>query len=194
MKRKLSNAYYGARAYFKPYNVVKCKELPATWQDRDELMLHAMFQILVDFVELEQPIKPWGTKDTKRFTDIALMKAEIEKRYASKEGRESFYAEWYTDEDRANQDKSTHQTYLIQKEILYLYEWYKQKKYNLDTAALYDMTGLNFEFENNSLITVPSGKPILMTLDEVASAKREHEIVCDVMLRRILDIRAYLWT
>lgn len=37
------------------YNVVRIKTLPPTWCDRDEVLLHAAFQILTDYVEREQP-------------------------------------------------------------------------------------------------------------------------------------------
>lgn len=37
------------------YNVVVCRRLPPTWCDRDQLMLHACFQLLEDFVEQEDP-------------------------------------------------------------------------------------------------------------------------------------------
>lgn len=37
------------------YNVVRVRSLPPTWCDRDRLLLHAAFQVLVDFVEKERP-------------------------------------------------------------------------------------------------------------------------------------------
>ena len=39
------------------FNIVKCKSLPPTWNDRDQLLLHAAFQCLIDFIDNE---KPWG--------------------------------------------------------------------------------------------------------------------------------------
>jgi hypothetical protein len=38
------------------HNVIVCRSLPPTWNDRDQRMLHAAFQCLEDFVEYE---KPW---------------------------------------------------------------------------------------------------------------------------------------
>ena len=52
---KIDRAYYWTRALFFPYNVVKIQKLNRTWSDRDYIMFHANFQILVDFIELEQP-------------------------------------------------------------------------------------------------------------------------------------------
>lgn len=40
---------------FRPYNVVRIETLERGWCDRDGIMLHAMMQIVVDFVE-----KEWG--------------------------------------------------------------------------------------------------------------------------------------
>lgn len=37
------------------HNVIYIKTLPPTWNDRDDRILHGMFQVLVDFVELEDP-------------------------------------------------------------------------------------------------------------------------------------------
>jgi hypothetical protein len=37
------------------WNVVVCRSLPPTWNDRDQVMLHAAFQLLSDFIEREQP-------------------------------------------------------------------------------------------------------------------------------------------
>lgn len=37
------------------YNVVRIKTLPPTWMDRDQTLLHAAFQVFVDFVEKEKP-------------------------------------------------------------------------------------------------------------------------------------------
>jgi len=38
---------------FHPYNKIEIKTLPVTWNDRDEVLLHGMFQVLCDFVEKE---------------------------------------------------------------------------------------------------------------------------------------------
>lgn len=45
---------------------LKIHTLKKGWQDRDEIMLHAVFQILVDFVEQEKPdeIVDWNADDT----------------------------------------------------------------------------------------------------------------------------------
>ena len=67
-KRRLNTLYYDIRSIFFPYNVIKIKSLRRTWTDRDEVMLHACFQILVDFVEKEKPFEWFGDPD-KDFKD-----------------------------------------------------------------------------------------------------------------------------
>lgn len=54
--RLLHNSWYWlkCRLWYR-YNVVVCKPLPPTWQDRDYLLLYAAFQILEDFIRKEQP-------------------------------------------------------------------------------------------------------------------------------------------
>lgn len=37
------------------FNVIRISTLGPTWHDRDDVLLHAAFQILTDFVDLEHP-------------------------------------------------------------------------------------------------------------------------------------------
>jgi hypothetical protein len=45
---------------------LKIKTLSNNWHDKDEVLLHAAFQILVDFVEQEQPERTvdWNWNET----------------------------------------------------------------------------------------------------------------------------------
>lgn len=47
--------YYLTCLFYHKYNVVKIKTLPPTWNDRDSVLKHAMFQIFCDFIEEEKP-------------------------------------------------------------------------------------------------------------------------------------------
>lgn len=67
----IKDIYYKVRSFFFPYNVVKIRSLRRTWVDRDQVMFHAPFQILVDFVE-----KEW-MPDGGTFFDIEKEKAAI---------------------------------------------------------------------------------------------------------------------
>lgn len=58
LQRRISDAWYYINCkLFHPHNVIKISTLPPTWVDRDEAMLHACFQILKDFIEVEEPFK-----------------------------------------------------------------------------------------------------------------------------------------
>lgn len=192
---RVNSVTYAVRTFFKPYNVVKCADLPRSWCDRDHLMFHAMFQILVDFVELEQPFRNYDAKPAvKRHTNIEEMKAWNERHYNSQEGRESFYHEWETEEEKIQTDKRTRERYLIQKDIIYIYEWYKNKKYDLDVWSLHEATGEKLKIGKKGIERVPNGKQPLITWAELSQLEDEHNIICNRMLERILVIRHYLWT
>jgi hypothetical protein len=173
LSRKWGNVTYPIRCFFKPYNVIKCAKLDRSWCDRDHLMLHAMFQILVDFVELEQPFRDWNRK-TKRYTDRNEMRAWIEKSYNTPEGRASFYCDWHSDDEKVTIDERTRETYLTATDVLNLYEWYKDEKYEFDTWT---------EIEINK---VPGQRIYEMEL--------AHNEMVNNMLRKLLACREWLWT
>jgi len=63
LNRRCRDAYYWVRnSIWDRHNVIVCRKLPPTWSDRDHRMLHACFQLLTDFVDLE---KPWEFSATK---------------------------------------------------------------------------------------------------------------------------------
>ncbi len=154
-------------------------------------MLHAIFQILVDFVELEQPFKDWKSKDwSKRHTARDEMRA---------------YLDHYLDETTvldpdADPEMQAHwirelgKQLVINREILYLYEWYKDEKFELDKMKLYEATGEKLVLADHSIDRVKTGKPQLITWDELHAIEEEHDIMCNAMLRRVLNVREYLWT
>ncbi len=180
---------------FHRYNVVVCRDLPRSWCDRDELMFHAMFQILVDFVELEQEFVDWKKRySVKRFTDRKAMREYIEQAYNTQEGRESMYWPDITKQEKANTDKRTLERYNTCKEILYLYEWYKDKKYDFDIFKMNKLTGTRVEFTDDGMVHKPTGDQPLITNEEYFQLYDEHEVVRNKMLYRILNIRKHLWT
>ena len=74
---KIQNVcYYLKCRFWKKYNRVIVKTLPPTWIDRCDLLTHAMFQILVDFIEKEKPFDyldteaSYNTKEWKEIKDI----------------------------------------------------------------------------------------------------------------------------
>jgi hypothetical protein len=197
MKYKFRRAYgwfrnipYVVKCFFRPFNVVKMEALSREWCDRDVLMFHAMFQILVDFVEKEHP---FGDS-----TVLADMQAWNERNYNTPEGRAEFHWEGMTAAEQQKMDADLQKTYQINREILYLYQWYKDERYELDVWLLSEATGLRWKFTETGIKTgmkqVPNGKTPLITYKELLEMEEEHRTVKELMLRRILNVRPHLWT
>ena len=162
--------------------VLKIYAIPAVpWRDRDSVMFHAVFQILVDFVELEQPFTRWDSKNPEvtRFTDRAAMAATIEE----------FKAEI---EPYGITGQSDLEQYNANREIFFLYCWYCDKRYDLDTVALDDKTAT--EMNDGRIAFIHSNRPRLITMREAVDIETEHELLCEVMLHRVIAIRPRLWT
>lgn len=189
-----SNTWHIIKRNAYPHNVVKCDALPRRWTDRDNLMLHAMFQIVVDFVELEQPYVAWRTRSAARFTDRQKMRQWIESTYNTPEGRASFYHPGIKRDEAEKIDLQTKQIYLVQMEIMYLYEWYKDKKYEQDINAICDAAGFISKVGPDGIVDVPNGQPARITVEEAIEMQNEHDATCNNMLYRILAIREHLWT
>ena len=195
LKVRLNDWWYTAKCWIFPHNVVKCSHLPKTWCDRDNLMFHAAFQILVDFVELEQPFTDWDWKyRSKRFDSVVLMRDWIEANYATDEGRAGFYADFYGEEDKKKQDLATAKTYKTYTEILDLYEWYRDKKYELDSWELQQKTGEDIVLDENGISYVPNGKTKELNWQQVYEEEQRHRDECDKAFERLIAIRHYLWT
>lgn len=63
LRRRLGSWWYGFTCkWWHRYNVVHVRTLPSTWVDRCDLIPHALFQILTDFVQKEEPFN--GVEDT----------------------------------------------------------------------------------------------------------------------------------
>ena len=58
----------------KAYNIIKINSLPSTWTDRDEVLLHASFQILTDFIEKEKPFEHFNINESQNKEDWLKLK------------------------------------------------------------------------------------------------------------------------
>lgn len=100
--------YYLKCRLWKKYNVVKVRSLPPTWVDRDQLLLHAAFEILRDVVENENwldqtayfiPITesdPYGCDNRNGWQAVAqLYDWWINRRPARLAAEESALEHWY---------------------------------------------------------------------------------------------------
>lgn len=190
-----SNLSYRVKKFFKPWNRLTLTHLPNEYHDRDYVMFHAVFQCLVDFVELEHPYVPWDCRDklgNVRFTDIKMMREYVLFNITPK-GLESYYAGWESDEEKARTEKHVRDRTHIDLEILYLYEWYTLKRYQFNDDLIF---GVNLCNIFTSLFgEEPTNKGnYYLTSQEYSELEEEHKLLCDHMLRRVLAVRHYLWT
>lgn len=116
---RIKDAKYEVRCFFFPYNRVKIHNLPSTWTDRPVVMFHAVFQILVDFVELEHPFIMWGDDISGRHLNYDEMLVNLELKYSPVHNKPLEYEPGYYEK-----------RYPPFKEILELYKWYKDKEYD----------------------------------------------------------------
>jgi len=113
-KRRIADRWYWLKCYFfHPYNVVKAKTLPPTWVDADTRMLHICFEILRSVIE-----------DERLFECVSFDESsEIEK--MEKE-------DWGEDREKNRLEtigflkKRQEQNIHDEKEIRYLYKWWKE--------------------------------------------------------------------
>lgn len=191
----VNNILYHIKKVFVPWNQVRLHQIPNEYYDRDYIMFHAIFQILVDFVELEHDFVPWDIRKTctGRFTDINVMHNYL-KHQITPEGLETYYSAWDTDTHKAKIKHDIEQSIKIKLEILYLYSWYKFKAYEFDSELILhvDLSHIHCRlFKDEDYI---NDNQILLTSQEHTEAEQEHELKCDNMLKRVLAVRHYLWT
>lgn len=175
-----------------PNNVVKIRALPRSWCDRDEVMYHAIFQILVDFVELEKPFLSWDDPEKfkyGRFTDRVKMRERIEKHSVP-----------HLEDDMppdvvVDFTKSAAIAKANDLEVLELYEWYKDKGYEFDRFKYREMIGEKITVDDNNQIQyVDTGTPKTLSWHEYHEMERAHRELCEANLQRVIKIRGYLWT
>lgn len=132
-------------------------------------MFHAMFQILVDFVELEHPF----TNDyemKKRFTNREAMRTAILKKRSPAYIEENYFSGNCSAGEKIARMSNAISRVMIDEEVFALYEWYKDKKYELP-------------------------KEVWMSCDDTSlEADDANDKKIDEMLHRLLAIRKHLWT
>lgn len=146
------------------FNFVKIKTLPPTWCDRDQVMLHANMQILVDFIEGEEPFRIIDWTHTRRHKAARDKMAKV------------YY--WWKVVRPSRVDP------------INLVEMPTQIRTVRETRA--DGSPLTMSCDNDP--NDPRTKPwsdacqLSWKLDELWEKED------DAMLRRLLSIRRYLWT
>lgn len=112
---------YNIRRFFKPYNVIKIRDMDNYWHDVDDKLFLICRQLLIDFVELEKPFCTLFSDEYKkkeRLVDINEM--------------QKFISEC---------QEHLHNPY---QEILDLYKWFK-----IEYPILQEEINFNNYFEKN---------------------------------------------
>lgn len=192
--KKYSDIEYLFRKVFTPFDRIKLTQVSNEYHEPDFLMMHSMFQCLVNHVELQHDYVPREMRDSigdKRFTDIKVMRDYVLSQLTP-EGMQSYFSDWDTPESRAHTVKQIREKAHTSLEILYLYEWYKQKRYEFNHELIMhiDLSDVNKMLgEEDS-----EPKDIYLTNQEYHELEEEHEKKCDHILRRVLVVRRHLWT
>lgn len=179
---KIQSIPYEIKCLIFPYNKLKIQGLDRHYHDRDEVMFHAMFQCLVDYVELEHPFRSWIETDKKRFTDINAMHSYIEDNF----GESSLSLE-----QELAYGASIKRQYNNYIEQLNLYVWYK--KIYSNRIDPFNLVG-DFEADDIFDFEIQKYPNALITLQEASDMDTEFEAEEDKMLLRLLKIRRALWT
>lgn len=72
---KFRNCYYAVKDYFRPHNVLKIRNMPKSFVDKDEKVFHCVFSVLCDFVEKEHH----GPEKYKEYIDMLGVFTEEQK-------------------------------------------------------------------------------------------------------------------
>ena len=199
------NALYYVRALVRPYNVVRIEQLPRTWSDRDAVMFHAVFQIIVDFVEKEHPCQPG---DDNRLYTPDEMRAYTEKQFGAEAVKEQIQCAmndfgWsyqdavfnYGTPDKPNKH------YVDSMAIIDIYEWYKYRR----PARIDYFANVRWPWRHNDADDVFSEldaaryeeynyAPKYITPDEYNDIIDEHELIDNAMFMKAVKLRYFLWT
>lgn len=175
--KRVRDWYYETKCYFFPYNVIRVKTIKRTWTDRSEVLLHAPFQILVDFVE-----KEW-MPDQGQLIDVDQYVKELK---------------GHTPEGVQQEIKSIQKHNEVNREIWTIYNWWTKvrparKDPTDDIRCPEHIVGNNGETNRFFLVdgddeVWDNAMKLLHKLED--EWKKEDE----EMLLRLFKVRDYLWT
>lgn len=196
------------RDLFFPNNVIKIKQLDRRWHDRDEVLFHAMFQVLCDYIEQEKPFVSYKDPDynSNKKPSIKKMRELLQKNLSEcydldkvKDGigYHTKNVEDLTKEDMkmiSDSAKRDIRQYRGELDILGLYEWYtitrpQRTEYIHNTINTYRMGPNGFQLVKNE-----NKHEHFITLDEYYDIEKEYELIDNIMMRKLLYYRRWLWT
>ena len=159
------------------YNIVKIKTLAPNYWDKDTIMLHAVMQLVTDYVEIEQASCYWRNHNQdpslreRVLTRVPWMFRSDEWFRSRERGVANLLLEATFDDDSFPVDQRSPDQAHAAREILEIYLWWKDvrpHRTNLDT--------LEIGFEEYLKLT------------------RQYSTEDANMLKRIIDVREHLWT
>lgn len=134
------------------------------WHDTDEIMFFAMFQLLVDFVELEIPI------EAKNVGFIPARHCVNGRRYPAV--AIAFLSQFYNEPERA--------------EIIFLYKWW------INVQSTHDADGNRSRIVSDAIYAkLAVGLDRVKVSAQSSGFRRD---IDDAMLRRLIAVRHKLWT
>lgn len=205
--------YHDARIFIRdlifPHNVIKIKQLDRHWCDRDQVLFHVMFQVLCDFIETEKPFVSYNdpTYFTRKKPTLEQMWKFINEHLDACQSLEK-YSEYYYDgkklEDLTDYEKQVIKSSIIvhnrkfngYKDILKLYEWYTVKRPNT-TDYIFNLIN-TYKFGKDGKIKMvykdKKGRDLFITMSEYHEIEKENELIDNIMMRKLLYYRRWLWT
>lgn len=205
--------YHDVRIYIRnlifPHNVIRIKQLDRSWCDRDEVLFHAMFQVLCDFVEKEKPFIPYDdpTYFTQKKPTLEQMWKHINEHLDICQSIEKYAAFNYDGkklEDLSDYEKNDINSSMFihcrqyngYKDILKLYEWYVVTRPNT-TDYIFNLIN-TYKFGKDGKLSMVykdrKGRDLFITMSEYHEIEKENELIDNIMMRKLLYYRRWLWT
>lgn len=170
----------------KRYNVLKIRDLEPNYWDKDTILLYAVMQLVVDFVEIECAFmeidapytwRQWLNLKLPWFfrSDEAFRSRELGLRHLDM--LERFY------EDKV---KSPSQA---PKEIKEVYLWWKDVRPHRPDPG--DLSGLNEYMKNTTKKDSKKVERLIIATDKIEAKQNKEDTK---MLMRVIELRDFLWT
>lgn len=196
IKEKIDDILYDSKYYFdcvidpiryrttRRYHVVDTKLKPG-YYDKDTIILHSMFSILVDFVEIEKAwLNTWC--DGGKYNKTSWIKRKFGRFRSPEDGLA--YLTWEIEQTMLSQAEAA-------KEIFELYNWWKNIRPNRKDP--FELACYDKHFDNNEdwfLTSQQFTTEQRKCLDDANKYEEDQYNEDNEMLMRIIKIRNCMWT
>lgn len=183
-----------------PYYTLKIQSLSSDeWYETDDLIFHSVFQLLVDYIELQTPFRSYQDRDydsAARYTDVVAMREFIEDQLNT--GLSEEFAT-FSEADKQQSARQFRQQYVNSLAALDLYQWYKfvypnrpcGYEYVADSEIVLVDTDENVKFKRYEIRQTTNGH---ITSRELTEMQEDQQYIEDLQLSRLMKIRRTLWT